>query len=328
MRVEGRVRRRGRQSRMNGVRSLYRTARLAAAVMILLAGCTPSKAGLYEDERAFAELVLSALSVAHPDYSFSPAPTHERRTDGLSVTLTAHPIGAFMAGDVGTVTVSVVYDQNTRVTRVSSLPKTRLGRVLKLLGTSKESGRAMQDTRELLSNMGSSVEVVAVAELAEPMSDSAVLRDDSRLAQPQRVLLSPGGGELLLGNSLYCGRTCDGHSYAASFQEWVSTLQPQDQPTLKAFGLNLSSLRAAAQQSKIYSTIYENYDAETLLKISKDPKVRALYVADVNLKCASDTAALCEPARNWRVFRMGVTCVSVSRWLGDGCSRGGAIPEG
>lgn len=284
---------------MNGVRSPYRTVLLAAAVLVLLlAGCTPSKAYLYKDQKAFAELALSALSVAHPDYGFSPAPTSERTDDGLLVALTAYPIGAFMAGDIGAIPVSVTFDQDSGATRVSPLPETRLGRVLKLLGTSKGDVEVAQDARELLSNMGRAVEVVAVAELAEPMAEAAVLRDDSGLAQPQRVLLSLGGDELPLGNSLYCGRTCDGQSYVASFQEWVSALRPQDQPTLKAFGLDLSTLRASAQQGKVYGVIYESYNAGTLLKISKNPKVKALYTADVNLRCASDSAALCDPVRD------------------------------
>ncbi|MGP3957865.1 hypothetical protein ACTWPT_17820 [Nonomuraea sp. 3N208] len=284
---------------MNGVQSPYRTVLVAAAVLILLlAGCTPSKANVHKDERTLTELTLSALSVAHPDYGFSPAPAQEKTADGLSVILTAYPIGAFMTGDVGTVPVSVTFDQDSRVKRVSPLPETRLGRVLEVLGTSKGSVEVAQDTRELLSNIGRSVEVVAVAEFAEPMTEAAVLRANSGLAQPQRVLLAPGGGQLPLGNGLYCGRTCDKQSYVASFQEWVSTLRPQDQSALKAFGLDLENLKAASQQGKIYGFVYENYDAETLLEISKNPKVRALYVADVTLKCASDSAALCEPVRD------------------------------
>jgi hypothetical protein len=78
----------------------------------------------------------------------------------------------------------------------------------------------------------------------------------------------------------------------------VSTLRPQDQPTLKSFGLDLSTLRAASQQGNIHGVIYENYDAGTLLDNAKDPKVKALYVADVNLRCASDDDGLCEPVRH------------------------------
>jgi hypothetical protein len=61
--------------------------------------------------------------------------------------------------------------------------------------------------------------------------------------------------------------------------------------------LDLNALRAVAQQGKIYSLIYENYEPGTLLEISKNPKVKALYVADVRLRCASASAPLCEPVR-------------------------------
>jgi hypothetical protein len=201
---------------MNGIRSPYQSFIAAAAVLIpLLSGCTSSQADLYKtsetplykDERVFTELALSALSTARPDYGFDPAPTSVRSADGLSVTLTAYPIGTSMA-DVGEIPVSVTFDQASGATRVSPLPKTRLGSVLMLTGASKEGVEVKQDARELLSNMGRSIGVVAVAELAEPMTESAALSGKSGLSQPQRVLLSPGAGEMPLGNSLYCGRRC------------------------------------------------------------------------------------------------------------------------
>ncbi|MEV4532127.1 hypothetical protein [Streptosporangium sp. NPDC049304] len=269
-------------------------AEVAAILVLLLAGCTSSKANPHEDERAFAELALSALSVARPDYSFGPAPTSDKTADGLSVTLAAYPIGAFTAEFPGKVPVTVTFDRDSGVTRVSPLPETRLGKVLELLGASKGSVEGMSNSRKLLSNMGRSVEVVAVAELTEPMTEAAVLGEDSVLSQPQRVLLSSEGGQLPLGNSLYCAQKCEGQSYEAAFQEWVATLRPQDRSTLKAFGLDLELLRAASRQGKIHGLIYENYDARTLLEISKNPKVKAMYVADVNLKCASDATALCQ----------------------------------
>ncbi|MEU0568137.1 hypothetical protein ABZ297_22520 [Nonomuraea sp. NPDC005983] len=111
------------------------------------------------------------------------------------------------------------------------------------------------------------------------------------------MLLSSGGGEPPLGNSLYCGQICDGRSYVARFAEWVSTLQPQDQPTLKAFGLDLKTLKAAAQQGRIYGLIYENYDPKSLLAIAGNPQVKALYAAAVSLKCISDSSALCAPEK-------------------------------
>ena len=281
---------------MINVQSPNRTVLSITAVLgLLLTGCTSSKAVLHEDERAFTEFALSALSVAHPDYSFGPAPETEKTADGLSVTVTAQPIGAFMVEVSEKIPVSVTFDRDSAVTRVSPLPETRLGKVLKSLGVSKGGAEGMRESRELLSEVGRSVEVVAVAELTEPMTEVALLSKDSGLSKPQRVLLSAGGGQLPFGNSLYCAQKCEEQSYEAAFQEWVATLRPQDRSTLKAFGLDLEPLRTASQQGKIYGLIYENYDALTLLGISKSPKVKALYVADVNLKCASDATALCRP---------------------------------
>ncbi|MET7462627.1 hypothetical protein [Nonomuraea sp. NPDC005501] len=269
---------------------------VVVGLIVLLAACGEPKERLYRDDQAFAEFALSALSVAHPDYSFNPAPDSERTSSGLAVTLKAQAIGSFMAGSVGAVTVSVAYDAKTGVTTVTQLPETRLGRVLKTLSTSKDNVEHSQDTRELLSNMGASVEAVAVAELAEPVTD-ALLDRNVGLSQPQRVLLSLRRGEPPLGNSLYCGRTCDGRSYVAPFAEWVSTLRSQDQPALKAFGLDLKSLTAVSHRGLIYGLIYEKYDAATLLAISKNPMVRSLYVVDASLKCASDSSALCDPVK-------------------------------
>ncbi|MEU7984433.1 hypothetical protein AB0B56_06140 [Streptosporangium canum] len=270
---------------MKNVRSPYRTALCAVMVLVpLIAGCTSSKADPRKDEQTLVELALSALSVSRPDYGFNPAPTSGKTADGLVVTVTAYPLGAFMAESPGDIPVSVTFDHDSVVTHVSPLPETRLGRALKLLGTSNGSAESTRGVRELRSNMGRDVEVVAVAELAEPMTETAALKDEAGLTQPQRALLSPGGDGLPLGNSLYCDRTCDEQSYTASFQEWVSTLRPQDRPTLKAFGLDLDALRATSQRGRIHGLIYENYDVRTLLEISKNPRVKALYVAAINSK--------------------------------------------
>ncbi|GAA3032945.1 hypothetical protein GCM10017559_70330 [Streptosporangium longisporum] len=181
---------------------------------------------------------------------------------------------------------------------VSPLPETRLGGVLKEFGTSNESDEDVRDTQELLSEIGRGVGVVAVAELAEPMPEAKVLGEEEGLSQPEGVLLS-SGGDRPLGNSLYCGHMCRRgswqQSYTTTFQEWISTLRSQDRAVLQAFGLNLEHLRATSRQGRIHGLIYENYDARMMLEISKNPKVKALYVADVNLRCASEAGGTCRP---------------------------------
>lgn len=282
---------------MNGALLFRRMAALVAGGLLMsLSACTPSKVDLYPKEEDFKELVVSALSVAYPDYEFSPGAIVERIGGGLLVALTAYPVGAFM-DESGEFEVSVKYDRDSGVTHVSPLPATRLSRVLKAVGVVEADSRVTRDARELLRHMGKSVEVVAVAELAKPMTEDSVTEKKSGLVQPGGVLLSPNGGRLPFGASLYCGRTCHRKSYVASFREWVATLRPQDKPALRAFGLELDSLRAAAQEGKIYGLVYGGYDPGTLLEISRNPHVKALYVADVRLRCSSEEDGICEP---WR----------------------------
>lgn len=282
------------QAEMTLVRPPFRRVLLGAAILLLLlGGCTSPKADDYRDESALKELVLSALSVAHPDYDFDLAPESQRTAEGKVVKLTAYPVGSFTDG-VGKIHVSVVFDEDARVTSVSPFPETRLRRVLAQMDPWQDSGKIMRDTRKLLSNMGRSVEAVAIAEFDTPLADSAA-KDFEELSSPNGALLSSGVSELPLGTSLYCGRRCDEHSYVASFQDWVSTLKPRDKPILEALGLDLRTLQAAAQEGKIYAFIYENHDAGSLLEISKHPKVKALHLADVNLRCAAGAAAHCQP---------------------------------
>lgn len=266
------------------------------ALVMLLSACTPSRADPYPDEEAFAELVLNALSVARPDYGFDPSPEAGRTDEGVRVTVTAYPIGTSMR-NVYRIPVTVTFDRNTGAIHVSVLPETRLGRVLGVLGDGSPEAdpQDVRDTRELLENMGRSVAGVAVAELAEPLEEAVALREGSDLGSPHRAILPFGRDPLPLGNSLYCRRTCAQQSFVASFQEWVSTLKPRDMPVLRAFGLNLEALREAAREGGIHGLVYENYDAGTLLTISRSPRVKALYLADVTLRCAPGSGDLCRP---------------------------------
>ncbi|MFI9551582.1 hypothetical protein [Nonomuraea endophytica] len=267
-------------------------------VVTLTGACTSSVETSPNEDKATTQIVLNALSVTRPDYEFSLAPVLRKSDHGLSITLTAHPIGALTLGDAGRVAVSVMVGKNSTNTSSSHLTETRLSRTLKLLGTSNETSKIASDTLELLSNMGRSVEVVAVAEFVKPTTEAEIVHEHSGLAQPQRLLLSAGGGKLPLGNSFYCGQSCDGKAYMAPFQEWVATLQPNDQPILSAFGLDLDELKSTARRGTVYGAIYENYDAQTLLEIASNPKVKALYIADVNLRCTSDEVPHCRPMRD------------------------------
>ncbi|MEV5408829.1 hypothetical protein AB0K60_08325 [Thermopolyspora sp. NPDC052614] len=216
-------------------------------MVLLLTGCTSSKAPRYEDDRAFADFVLAALSVAYPDYIFGPGTDVERTDSGLTVRVTASEVGSAFGSKVGHVPVSVVLDEETGQVRVPELPATRLGRVVGHLGgaTDPESAAA---TRELLSNMGHSVVVVAVAELAEPVTEAMI--DKARLGSPQKVLLSSGWISDPLASTLFCGKRCNEMSSVSSFQDWVETLRPEDKPALEAFDLELKALQAAARQGR------------------------------------------------------------------------------
>jgi hypothetical protein len=266
-------------------------------VVMMITSCTsgPSSGTDIGDQHTFRTLAENALWVAHPDYGFYPSPTVKVDNGTLTTSSTAYPIGAVMARDIDSLPITVSYKTHSGDLRISPFPKTRLGRILEEFGSFGGRADVAKGAQKLLAGMGRSVEVTIIAELTEPMAESEIWGTGSDLPEPQRALLSYGQGEKPLGNSIYCVRTCDAQSYVASFQEWVSTLRSQDDSLLKAFGLTLKSLQSAAQEGKIYGLIYESYDAKSVLAISRHPKIKAVYAADVNLRCDSDLAAVCQP---------------------------------
>jgi len=273
-------------------------AALSAVLVLLSAGCTSPKVMPFRDEEAFGDFALAALSAVHPDYDSGPGADVRETDDGLAATVTAYPVGSFMdRGEYFTVTVSL--NQKTGQISVSPIPKTRLGRILRQLGPPADPEHA-ENARELLSNMGRSVEVVAVAELTEPMTDAEL--EKAKVPGTSKPILSVAEGPPPLGPPLFCVRPCNAVpgdlSATDSVKAWVATLGPADRPALQAFDLDLDSLRAVARRGKVFGLIYDDYPAEALLKVSEHPKVKALYVADVGLRCAGDDEGFCIPWRD------------------------------
>ncbi|MGW0484358.1 hypothetical protein [Nonomuraea sp. NPDC003214] len=287
---------------IEAVRMAIGTLRLWVSLWVAAALIGSCSIGSYStsalrDPEDFRNLTESALWVAHPDYGLYPGPVLGDSGEGLTTSYSAYRLGDVMAGRSGALKITVSPAVDSTGVQISSFPRTRLGRALEVFGSAHTRADGKEEAREFLSNMGESVEVTVLVELVKPMAEGDVFDAKLGLPEPQRALLSYGEGELPLGNSIYCQRSCDEQSYVASFREWVSTLTPMDEPVLKSFGLSLKRLRAAAVAGKIYGMIYENYGAAPLLAILQHPMVKTVYVADVSLRCESDSAAICRPMR-------------------------------
>lgn len=273
---------------------------LTVVVLTLLSACTAASnpSANPVDRHKFMLLAENALRVTHPDYGFYPMPESQATVSGISVSLTAYPIGSAMTGDIDSLPITVSHDKISGTVQISPFPETRLGHLLLALGSTKTDTPATEDVQKHLSKIGSGVEVTAVAELIEPMTETEIWRTTPKLPSPQRVLFPQRGAGAPLGNSIFCERTCNKNSYVSSFQEWVSTLRPQDGPILRAFGVTIEELKYVAQDGKISGLIYESHHSKSLLAISRHPKVKALHLVDVNLRCASDRTANCQPVED------------------------------
>ncbi|MER6515042.1 hypothetical protein ABT158_50140 [Nonomuraea sp. NPDC001636] len=263
----------------------------------LCAGCDsqPTQTEFHENPQDFQSFAENAWASSRPDYGLYPGSTVEQRGGEVVVETAVYPLGSSAEGYSRSWIADARIDTESETVRASALPRTRLGHVLEQFGSTSQSSENIKNTRRLLAQIGASVEVTAVVELAEPMTEESLWGSNPSLPRPQRALLSRAEGALPIGNSLNCGKPCDAQSYVSVFQKWVSVLQARDRGALAAFDLDLERLKKAAQEGKIYGLIYESYDPRSLLEISKNAQVKALYVADVNLKCRSGESATCEP---------------------------------
>ena len=180
-------------------------------------------------------------------------------------------------------------------------PKSPSDDVLQAFGRPESMGATVENhERQVLSGLPSAVDVAAVVELAQPMTDAEwqaftlqKYQAYEQLNPAVPVLLNRSNQQFGIADAHLIkpvygwGLFYDVHIRAsqnapiAQFRQWVGSLHNSDRSALNQIGAELDGLRAAAKDGHIYGFILDHASVPFLLQLLKDPAVGAVHPYDV-----------------------------------------------
>ncbi|MEV0197828.1 hypothetical protein [Nonomuraea sp. NPDC050691] len=242
------------------------------------------------DERA--HLVLrNALAVANPDYeiAFDWARGSWKRTErGRELSMAFSEQGS--GPEAHTTWTDALVLSHSGDVRLPVIPRSRMAAALEEFGAPARAGGAGESSA-LLKELPDGLQVEGVVELRAPL-DLMALRGlwttniDVFLlsgARPQGKPLSWDTGAVYCGSRGFdtCAAGTTGRVPATEqFRRWVSLLREDDRPYLERVGLELSELRAAADEAKVHGWAM-TASPGTFRALARDPRVRRVSVVSV-----------------------------------------------
>ncbi|GGO79731.1 hypothetical protein GCM10012289_64720 [Nonomuraea cavernae] len=159
------------------------------------------------------------------------------------------------------------------------------------MGSPLNSISSKQEIHRILSGAGRAKGVTALVELETPMTAEQI-RDKGYITFTN-ALFEPAAEPAPVywdsRSTMFC-RACSGDSHALTeeFRSWVSTLTPDDDSTLRQFGLTYDRLTKASSAGKIYGYIEAESNPILLREILKKSHVKTIHVIGINKNCELD----------------------------------------
>ncbi|MFC7387515.1 hypothetical protein [Sphaerisporangium rhizosphaerae] len=178
---------------------------------------------------------------------------------------------------------SVSLDRLGRVRRIYAMPESVASRALLEFGTGVDG----DGSAWILKRLGAGVRIAAIVEYKKPVSEEG-FRPRFMYDNSARILLSRARRD---GYPIYWdgGQGCQGSTTPAicsgspvtQFRDWVSKLGPQDDGTLRGFGLSVGELRKAASDGLIHGIIADGGSAQVMRALQRDSNVSGIWIIDI-----------------------------------------------
>ncbi|MEV0597441.1 hypothetical protein [Nonomuraea cavernae] len=294
---------------------------VAATAMVgalLLGACTTSEPSADELEQDMAQLrrygyvVANAFRATNPEYAVHGGNVPALRSFGeLAIEMDVRPswrVDPFV-NDYATVAIRqnsdtgqnhfshpadrTPMDKSVAIHGSAPMPGEAfaLRSAVRRMGSPLNGTSSKREIDRILSGAGRTKGVTALVELAKPMTAEQI-RNKGYITFTNALFAPATDRATVYWDSritMFC-QGCSGNSHALTeeFRSWVSTLSPDDDSTLRQFGLSYDRLIESSNTGKIYGYIEAESNPILLRELLKKSHVKTMYVIGVTKNCELD----------------------------------------